>query len=391
MSVLAMPQKSRFKPESADFLSAFLPQPLFDIQKKAQAQLMAQGVPTQKLESWNFSNLPLALKKLGKIQSAAPQISIDNIGFIRGLPDWALALLPICDSTEPSLRMMNYGLMQDAYVIDIPSNQILDTPIKIRWSLFDMAVAHITIRVQKNSSICLEEIYDGARGLQCGHIVIDLEDNARMVHTRIMNHDSDAVALNELNIRTARSAVYEGCIVNTGGAFSRTEIFGQIKGEGAEISLNGLQLQKNSQIADTTILIEHLAPHCRSHQFYKTILKESATGIFQGKIFVDQCAQKTDGYQMSNGILLSEGTTMQTKPQLEIYADDVKCSHGTTTGQLDETPLFYLCSRGLSKSEARRLLLQSACGDVIQKISNEDLRNKISLHVYEWLDGLYES
>lgn len=390
MSVLPLPTKSRFKPESAEWLTGFLPNAQCDIQKQAQKQLIAQGLPTQKLETWGFTNLNRALKSLPSLELRSPVISIQNTEVSKILMPWALALLPACNDSEPSLRMMSYALMDDIYVIDIAPNENLTAPIIIDWSLMGLVAAQIIIRVQKNSSILVEEKYAGEAGLRLGHVVFDLAENARVIHTRQMHDAHDSVELNTLDIFTARNAVYEGFILNTGGKLSRTEIYGQLRGEGSEISLNGLQLQRDAQCADTTILLEHFAPHCRSNQFYKTILKDQATGIFQGKIFVDQKAQKTDGYQMSNGILLSEGTTMQTKPQLEIYADDVKCSHGTTTGQLDETPLFYLCSRGLTEVDARRLLLQSACGDVIEKISQDELKEKITQSTKEWLDGLYD-
>ena len=149
--------------------------------------------------------------------------------------------------------------------------------------------------------------------------------------------------------------------------------------------LTSINLLSGMQHGDTTILIEHTAPHCRSNQFYRTILDDSARGVFQGKVHVHKIAQKTDGYQLSNAILLSEKAEMDTKPELEIYADDVRCSHGATTGQLDEEPVFYLRSRGLSEKEARELLIQAFVDEVVDKIVDEDIQASVREKTGQWL------
>lgn len=145
---------------------------------------------------------------------------------------------------------------------------------------------------------------------------------------------------------------------------------------------------KDKQHGDTTILIEHQAPHCNSNQFYRTLLDDGANGVFQGKVHVHQVAQKTDGYQLSNALLLSDKAEMDTKPELEIYADDVKCSHGATTGQLDEEPLFYLRSRGLSAAQARFLMIQAFLAEVIEKIGDEALEDEVNEQVAQWLQNV---
>ena len=142
------------------------------------------------------------------------------------------------------------------------------------------------------------------------------------------------------------------------------------------------------QHGDTTLLVEHKAPHCQSNQLYRTILNNEARGVFQGKIHVHQIAQKTDGYQLSNNILLTPLAEMNIKPELEIYADDVKCSHGSTTGQLDETPMFYLRSRGLNETEARKLLLEAFIGEALEKITHEQVMEMITEKATQWLNRL---
>ncbi len=131
-----------------------------------------------------------------------------------------------------------------------------------------------------------------------------------------------------------------------------------------------------------------MQPHGRSNQFYRTLLDGNSRGVFQGKVHVHKPAQKTDGYQLSNAILLSDSAEMDTKPELEIYADDVKCSHGATTGQLDEEPMFYLRSRGLQEKEARLLLVQAFVDEVVDKIVDDDIREQVRGKAQSWLDSV---
>jgi Fe-S cluster assembly protein SufD len=170
-----------------------------------------------------------------------------------------------------------------------------------------------------------------------------------------------------------------------GGMMSRHQIQADLEGVNGFVSFNGLNLLGGKQHGDTTILINHRAAHCNSNQFYRSLLTDEAHGVFQGKVHVFEGAQKTDGYQLSNAILLSDKAVMDTKPELEIYADDVKCSHGATTGQMNEEPLFYLRSRGLSEKEARLLLIRAFVDEVVDKIEDEKLKAQIEKDVEAWL------
>ncbi len=214
---------------------------------------------------------------------------------------------------------------------------------------------------------------------------ITLSPNANLQHIRLQNDNEQAVHTNLVHIKVDKDAVYNGFSLNMGAKLSRHEIHAEINGQNSEISFNGLNMLSGEQHGDTTILIEHKAPHCRSNQFYRTLLDDQSHGVFQGKVHVHQEAQKTDGYQLSNALLLSTDAEMDTKPELEIYADDVKCSHGATTGQLDEEPLFYLRQRGLSEAQARLLLVQAFVDEVAEKVENESFRNEILEATHTWL------
>lgn len=216
---------------------------------------------------------------------------------------------------------------------------------------------------------------------------IVVKANAKLHHIRLQEDSAQGVNTNMVHVTVDRDSVYDSFTLNTGGKLTRHEIHAEIQGSNAELSLNGVNLLSEDQHGDTTILIEHQAPHCRSNQFYRTILDDKARAVFQGKVHVHQIAQKTDGYQLSNAILLSEGAEMDTKPELEIYADDVKCSHGATTGQLDEEPVFYLRSRGLTEKQARELLIQAFVDEVVDKIEDEELQASTREKTSQWLNN----
>ena len=183
----------------------------------------------------------------------------------------------------------------------------------------------------------------------------------------------------------APGAFYDNFTLIKGGRLTRNEIEVMLAGKLAQCTLNGAMLLRGHEHADTTTRITHAAPHGTSRELYKTVLAEQSHGVFQGKIIVAEGAQKTDGHQLSRALLLSDQAEMSAKPELEIYADDVKCSHGSTVGDLDASALFYLRARGLSEAEARRLLIQAFVGEIIDEIHMTEWREVCRAEVEEWL------
>jgi len=173
--------------------------------------------------------------------------------------------------------------------------------------------------------------------------------------------------------------------VTTGAAVSRHQVFARFDGENAHAQINGATMIKGRQHADSTLVVEHAAPHCESRELFKTVIDDEATGVFQGKIIVPHHAQKTDGRMMSAALLLAEGAAMNNKPELEIFADDVQCAHGATCGQLDEDLLFYLMARGLPRKEAESLLVQAFLSEAVEFVDNEAAREALVAEVEEWL------
>lgn len=202
-------------------------------------------------------------------------------------------------------------------------------------------------------------------------------------HERIQHESDNAFHVSSIHVRQDQRSNYTSNAITYGGSLVRNNISAVLDGEGCECTLNGLSLATGSQHIDNHTMIDHAKPHCSSHELYKSILEGKSRGVFNGKIIVRRDAQKTDAKQTNKTLLLSDEATINTKPQLEIFADDVKCTHGATVGQLDEEQIFYLRSRGLGLDDARDLLTNAFASDVINRITIEPLRELLNamLHV----------
>lgn len=191
------------------------------------------------------------------------------------------------------------------------------------------------------------------------------------------NETEKAVQVNHVYAKQQRNSVFDICTVTVGGGLVRNNLDILLSEENCTAHLYGLTIAGDNQIVDNHTVVDHAHPHCESNQLYKNILDGKAQGVFNGKIFVRKDAQKTNAFQSSKNVLLSNDATMSAKPQLEIFADDVKCSHGATTGQLDDDALFYFRARGIGEADAKALLNFAFAGDVIEKINNEPLKQNL--------------
>ena len=201
-----------------------------------------------------------------------------------------------------------------------------------------------------------------------------LADGATLTHLKLQRESAAAYHVGTLDVRQARDSHLVSFSFATGAALSRTNIYTELRGEGCGATLNGLYLGDAEQTIDHQTRIEHVEPNCYSRELYKGILDGASHGVFNGKVFVHPEAQKTDGKQTNNTLLLSEKAQIDTKPQLEIFADDVKCTHGATVGRLDETSLFYMKSRGIDARMARELLTYAFAADVLETIELAEVR-----------------
>ncbi len=214
---------------------------------------------------------------------------------------------------------------------------------------------------------------------------LDVGDGAKVSHIKIQAENQAATHLATWMTRLGENADYKAFQFSTGAALSRSQIFLAFAGEGASANVSGAFLMRDRQHHDTTLVVDHAVAHCESRELFKAVLDDSARGVFQGKIEVHPHAQKTDAKQMAQGLLLSEAAEFDSKPELVIFADDVVCGHGSTSGQIDEESMFYLRSRGIAEAQARSLLIQAFAGEAIELIENETLREILLGIVADWL------
>lgn len=212
-------------------------------------------------------------------------------------------------------------------------------------------------------------------------------DDACLEHLKFQDESLASYHIAAIHARLGRNSNAILHSFATGARLSRNSIRTVLAGEGLECVLNGLYLTRADQLADHHMVVEHAEPHCASHEYYNGILDERSKGVFHGRILVRQAAQKTDAKQTNKNLLLSETATVDTKPQLEIYADDVKCTHGATIGQLNEESIFYLRSRGIGTDTARRMLIHSFAGEIIERIRHRPAREELDRLVWDRLEA----
>jgi Fe-S cluster assembly protein SufD len=213
-----------------------------------------------------------------------------------------------------------------------------------------------------------------------------LGEGTTVEHCKFQDESAQAFHVAAIHARLGRSCRLVAHSVATGARLSRNNIRTDLAGEGVECVLNGLYLTRDEQLADHHMVVEHAQPHCQSHEYYNGILDGRSRGVFHGRILVRKAAQKTDAKQTNKNLLLSDEATADTKPQLEIYADDVKCTHGATIGQLNEESIFYLRARGIGVETARRMLIHAFAGEIIDRIRHTPARDEMDKLIWDRLE-----
>lgn len=209
--------------------------------------------------------------------------------------------------------------------------------------------------------------------------------NANISLYKIQEENEQSVYVGNTDVYQEKDSVFSSYVFTFGGEMVRNNLVIKVDGEGCESNMFGLYLTKGKSHVDNHTVVDHIQPNCNSNELYKGIIDDSSRGVFNGKIFVRQAAQKTNAFQSNGNILLTDNAVVNTKPQLEIWADDVKCSHGCTTGQLDEEAIFYLRARGISKEKARSMILLASVAEVIEKVKLGWLKVEITDKVVERL------
>jgi Fe-S cluster assembly protein SufD len=284
---------------------------------------------------------------------------------------------------------LNTMLAEDGAVLTIPANHDAGVVLLIHNGI-DGTSAHPRhmIRLGNGARLTLVEI-SGGEGCYVHNPVTEIHvaDGAALTHVRTQAESTDAFHLATIYATIAAGGTYDSFTLNVGGRIARTEIHTALSGAGAVAHLNGAQLLTGSQHADFTSVVRHAAPKGTSRQTVKNVLAGHSRGVFQGRIEVARGAQGTDGYQMNRALLLSPDAEIDTKPELEIFADDVKCSHGATVGELDADQLFYLRSRGIPDQEARSILVRAFLAEALDPVTNDMARGLLEATVAHWWEG----
>jgi Fe-S cluster assembly protein SufD len=290
---------------------------------------------------------------------------------------------------------LNTAFFEDGAFVEVSAGTVLEGPIHLLFvttaSANDrswMAHPRIVVVLGENSQASVIETYAGTAGQRYfTNSVTELVvgENAVLDHYKRQYESAQACHVGVIHLQAARSATCSSHSISVGGALVRNDVVATLNGEGVECMLNGLYLADAHRLVDHHTTIDHARPHCDSREVYKGILAEHARGVFNGKIIVRPDAQKTDAKQTNRALLLSEDALVNTKPQLEIFANDVKCTHGAAVGQLDDESLFYLRSRGLSHSEARQILIHAFAADVLNRLRLESVRADVEARLQRQL------
>ena len=293
---------------------------------------------------------------------------------------------------QPMLAL-NTALMEDGVVLRVGRGAVLSEPVEVLHlgGLSDHAVAYhprLLVLLEADSRAVLVEHFVGL-GEQAyfanGATEIRVAEGARLDHVKVQAEGSAATHLTSCHVWLDRQATFISFSLALGAQLSRNEVHVRLEGEGARCRVNGAYLMRGKQHCDNTTLIEHLKPETSCREVFKGVLDDQSRGVFQGRILVHRGADKTDGHQLSKALLLSDRAEIDAKPELEIYADEVKCSHGATAGDIDEQALFYLRARGIPEARARSLLIQAFLDEALDEVGIPALHEALLSRVAAWL------
>ncbi len=400
---------------------------IHDVRSKAFTHFEEYGFPTKKDEEWKYTSLKSVLKHdytiFPKAETAVEfkdvkkyflhEIESYKVVFIDGVyssflsetthdgfdiclmssalkkPKYKMVIdhyFNTIASKKDSITSLNTAFSNEGAYVNIPKGVVLPKPIQIiHFSTGNEAQVMLQPRnlivVGENSHVQIIERHQSLTDnvvLTNSVTEIFVAKRAIVDYYKIQNDKKIASLIDNTYVQQQQQSVASVNTFSFGGNLTRNNLEFYQEGEHINSILNGITIIGNKQLVDNHTLVHHKQPNCESHELYKGIYADKSTGVFNGKVIVDQKAQKTNAFQQNNTILIDDGATINAKPQLEIFADDVKCSHGCTIGQLDEDALFYLRSRGIPKKEAEALLLYAFANDALEKIKIPELKTRIT-------------
>ncbi|MDR3708099.1 MAG: Fe-S cluster assembly protein SufD [Capsulimonadaceae bacterium] len=396
------------------------------LRRRAFCSFSELGFPTRKHEEWRFTPIPRIIETpFGPSRSgAAPhdgdaaaysfgELGGDQIVFVDGYFDAALSSI---ESSADGVRVgslaaaladdpgaldgklgafapvegwtfsaLNAAFFADGAYVLIPRNVVLEAPIQILYLSTGgerptVSYPRTLVIAERGSQATVVESYASSSGeLYFTNAVTEfyIGENAVVDHYKVTREGVGAQHISVAQVEIERNGRFKSNNITLGGSLVRNDVNAHLAGEGIVCVLNGLYMARGKQLVDNHTFIDHANPNCESHELYKGILADRSRGVFNGKILVRPDAQKTDAKQTNKTLLLSKEATIDTKPQLEIFADDVKCTHGATVGQADEEAVFYLRSRGIGEEDARSLLTYAFASDIVSRIAIEPIRQKL--------------
>jgi Fe-S cluster assembly protein SufD len=295
-------------------------------------------------------------------------------------------------SAHPMVAL-NSAMMTDGLVIEVADGAVLSQPLHIVHIASGAQPAAMftrsLVKIGHSANATLVESYIAAEGAKTYQVhdalVLAIGDGARLDHVRLVEDGREAFNISSSEVTLGAKSHFNTFGMTSGSHVSRYQAVIAFAGEGARVETNGVNLLNGRQHADTTLFLDHAVPNCASREIFRAVIDDRGHSVFQGRIIVRPQAQKTDAKMMTRALLLSDEAEADNKPELEIFADDVTCGHGATTGALDESLLFYLRARGLSEKEAQALLIQAFVGEAIESIANDTLRELAISAAQRWL------
>jgi len=339
------------------------------LREAAFAEFSSAGFPGPKQEDWRYTNVsPIASGDWAVDSGRADNPAALNIDDLRHF-----------NYERNGFAALNLAFA-DIAVLRIERETVINEPIELNFVASDGTVIfpHVVVIAGAGSKATIIESYSGTgNSFTNAAVQVFVEDNANLTHYRVQKDWPEAFHIGTTEVTVGSGSRYDSTNINLGAAISRHDIDVKFTAEGGEATVDGLYMLNGKQHHDTHSIIDHQVPNCVSHQTYKGVLNDSSRAVFNGKVFVRENAHGTDAQQSNKNLLLSNNARVDTKPQLEIFNDDVKCSHGATVGQLEEEELFYLLTRGLPQTLARNLLTYGFAEEIINKIKIESIKSDL--------------
>ncbi|MCA0401166.1 MAG: Fe-S cluster assembly protein SufD [Proteobacteria bacterium] len=398
----------RFKAEQSSLPGAV------EARAEAFARFEKSGLPSRRVEAYHYTDLRNLMREAAPAITARPEprapekhhLLIENGVYLGGDAPEGILVLPLAEALREGrvalgaamgaasdiVVDLNTALCRDGIYVRVDT--VVEAPLFIGFAetLGNAAsvMPRVVVEVAAGAALTLVELHAGPDGIayQKNAVVeLILGDGAKVEHIRINEGGDKALMLSTLAVKLGAEAELMSLGLVSGGEVSRHQVFVTYAGENAKIDLRGATMIKGRQHADNTLVVDHAVPNGVSRELFRNVIDDEAQGVFQGRIIVRPHAQKTDGQMASNAVLLSDGAGMANKPELEIFADDVVCAHGATSGALDENQLFYLMARGLPRSEAEALLVEAFLGETLDAVSNDGLREVLAERISRWLEA----